>query len=68
MRTCTVPGCREQMKEPDLMCREHWGMLSQEIKAQIVDSFETGNAGTKEHYALCVKAVRHVYKKTKENR
>ncbi len=64
---CPAGECQRRISLDKLMCREHWFMVSRPMRAAVLNAWAAGlGAGSPEHRAACLAAIRSV-NKTLEN-
>lgn len=61
---CPAAGCPGEVRTEMLMCRTHWYMVPQAIRAAVWNAWQDGaGAGTAQHAAAITAAIRSVNEK-----
>lgn len=58
---CPGPGCVAQVPPEMLMCRRHWYQVARPLRNAVWRAWQSGaGAGTAEHAAACMAAIKSI--------
>lgn len=56
---CRVPGCTDERRRDDLICRAHWQLCPRPLRFAVLRAFDAG-PGSPSHLRACAFAIRAV--------
>jgi hypothetical protein len=61
MHTCPGPGCKRQVPQHMLMCRNHWYQVPRDLRSDVWNAWQDGaGAGTIEHTEAILAAIKSI--------